>query len=98
MAMAPGTFLKSDRGGFSFLGFLGNPGFGSTPAARLRPGKDNDHLFHEQKARSWTNGPDASPRDPNRYIDERVPGDRTATENAAHYRAQWRGGWLPALT
>ena len=45
MAMATGTFFEVGPRRVFLLGFLGNPGFGSTPAARLRPGKDNGRLF-----------------------------------------------------
>jgi hypothetical protein len=40
MAIATRTFFEFGPRRVSLLGFLGNPGFGSTPAARLRPGKD----------------------------------------------------------
>ncbi|MCX5916762.1 MAG: hypothetical protein NTX30_08805, partial [Deltaproteobacteria bacterium] len=45
MAMPTGTFFEVGPRRVFLLGFLGNPGFGSTPAARLRPGKDNGLLF-----------------------------------------------------
>jgi len=38
-AMATGTFFEFGPRRVFLLGFLGNPGFGSTPDARLRPGK-----------------------------------------------------------
>ena len=45
MAMATGTFLEFGPRRVFLLGFLGNPGFGSTAASRLRPGKNNGRLF-----------------------------------------------------
>jgi hypothetical protein len=40
MAMATGTFFEVGPRRVFLLGFLGNPGFGSIAAARLRQGKD----------------------------------------------------------
>jgi len=40
VAKAAETFFEVGPRRVFLLGFLGNPGFGSTPAARLRPGKD----------------------------------------------------------
>jgi hypothetical protein len=40
MAMATGTFFEVGPRRVFLLGFLGNPGFGSTAAAMLHPGKD----------------------------------------------------------
>jgi hypothetical protein len=48
MAMATGTFFEFRPRRKTLLGFPRNPGFGSTAATRLRPGKDNDRLFYDQ--------------------------------------------------
>ena len=48
MVMVTETFFEVGPRRVFLLGFLGNPGFGSTAAAKLRPGKDNDRLFHDQ--------------------------------------------------
>jgi hypothetical protein len=45
MAMATGTFFEAGPRRVFLLGFLGNPGFGSTPAARLFSGKNTRRLF-----------------------------------------------------
>jgi hypothetical protein len=46
--MATGTFFEVGPRRVFLLGFLGNPGFGSTPSARLLPGKNTRRLFHDQ--------------------------------------------------
>ena len=48
MAMATGTFFEVGPRRVFLLGFIRNPGFGSTTATRLFPGKDNACLFHDQ--------------------------------------------------
>ena len=82
MAMAAGTFLEVGPRRVFLLGFLGNPGFGSTAAIRLRPGKDNGRLFHVQIILYGFDPLDAT-RDFTRFIDGLLRINEAAQLNGA---------------
>jgi hypothetical protein len=69
MAMATGTFFEVGPRRVSLLGSLGNPGFGSTPSALLRPGKDNGHLFLHVQIIRYRFDPSDATGDFTRFID-----------------------------
>ena len=68
MVMATGTFFEVGPRRVFLLGFLGNPGFGSTPASRLRPGKDNGLLFLHVQVILYGFDPFDATRDFTRFI------------------------------
>jgi hypothetical protein len=69
MAMATGTFFEFGPRRVFLLGFLGNPGFGSIPAARLRPGKNTRRLFLHAQIILYGFDPFDAAGDFNRFID-----------------------------
>ena len=82
MAIATGTFFEVGPRRIFLLGFLGNPGFGSTPAAMLRPGKDNGRLFYDQII-LYGFDPFDAPRDLTRFIDGLLRINKAAQLNGA---------------
>lgn len=83
MAMATRTFFEVGPRRVFLLGFLGNPGFGSTPSALLRPGKDNGHLFLHVQIILYGFDPFDATGDFTRFIDGLLGINESAQLNGA---------------
>jgi hypothetical protein len=83
MAMATGTFFEAGPRRVFLLGFLGNPGFGSTPAARLHPGKDIGRLFLHVQIILYRFDPFDATHDFTRFIDGLLGINEAAQLNGA---------------
>ena len=68
MAMATGIFFEFGPGRKTLSGLLKTQDPGQQRAAKLRPGKDNDRLFHDQII-LYGFYPSDGPCDFNRFID-----------------------------